>query len=297
MKILSFLDSLGGTDVAQAATPRRELLRQLSQAGATAAAAAFPLTWASPALAAPTESVLDAVRLLLQFEDFMVAFYTQALAAPVLTNAAQAGVRADFTRILAHQQEHAQFLRATFTNAGLTAPVAPTNYDFSGRRNNMANPELFPGVMTDYTAFLQLAQQLEDASASVYLGQAAHLSTDGQLFGAILRMQTVEARHASHLRTLRRTAPTPVFVKSWPSTADTAPTAPVLVPATASNSAARVSIYTFEANETQAVTPANPIPFTTILTNTTVVQFRALAEAYDEPLPTVQATALLAIFR
>lgn len=299
MKILPFLDSLGAVAASQGGTPRRQLLRQFGQAGVRAVVAALPLALATPAQAAPTEAVLDAIRLVLQLEDLLVAFYTQALAAPVLNNAAQAAARTDFARILRQQQDHAQFLRSTFTNAGIAAPVAPApaSYDFSGRRNTATNPTLFPGVLSDYNAFLQLAQQLEDASAAIYLGQAARFSTDGQLFDAILRMQTVEARHASHVRTLRRAAPVPVAVKSWPSGADAALSAPVLVPVATGSSTAQVSIYTFEANEEQAVTPANPIPFPSILTNTTVVQFRALAEAFDEPLPTLQATALLALFR
>jgi len=299
MKFLSFLDALGAADAQPAATPRRGLLRQLGQASARAAAAALPLSLATPAAAAPTDTFLDAIQVVLQLEDLLVAFYTQALAAPVLNGGAGSGVRADFVRILRHQQDHAQFLRNSITLAGITPPAAPaaSSYDFSGRRNNASNPELFPNVLTDYSAFLQLAQQLEDASASVYLGQATYFTGDRQLFDAIVRMQLVEARHASHVRTLRRNAPMPVAVKSWVSGADTAPTAPILVPSPASATAPALSIYTFEANESQAVTAADPIPFPTILTNTTAVQFRALAESFDEPLPTRQAVALFNIFR
>ena len=299
MNLLSFLDQLGAADAPVGAAPRRHLLRQFGQAGARAAAAALPLALAAPAAqAAPTDTSLDAILVVLRLEDTLEAFYTKALAAAVLTNPAQAGVRPDFVRILRHQHEHADFLRATITAAGLPRPVAPplTSYDFSGRRNNPANPELFPNVLTDYNAFLQLAQQLEDASASVYLGQLKFFSSDRPLLDALVRMQLVEARHASHIRTLRRTSAAAVAVKSWPSTADPAPNPAIMVPGTGSGSTAPVSLYSLEANETQAVLDATTIPFPTVLTNTTAVQFRALAEAFDEPLLTVQATALLNIF-
>lgn len=294
MKLLSLLDQLSAADTPSGPAPRRDLLRQLSRAGFRAAAAALPLAGTLPALAAPANTSLDATLLLLKLEDLLSDFYGQALAAPVLTSAAQAAVRPDFERLRRQQQDHAQFLRTALTAAGLTPPTAP-GFDFSGRKNNPASPALFPGVFTDYGAFLQLAQQLEDASAAIYLGQVASFTTDRQLRDAVLRLQSVEARHASHLRTLRRAAG-PAPVKSWPSTADAAPSPAVLVPAAAGSAAAPVSIYSFEANETQLVTGANVVPFPTILTGNTAVQFRAPAEAFDEPLPTLQANALLSIF-
>lgn len=294
MNFLSLLDRISSVDTPSDATPRRDLLRQVGQTGARAALAALPLALAAPAQAAPTNNAFDAIVLLLKLEDLLVDLYTQALAAPVLTSAAQAAVRPDFVLLLEQQRGHARFLRDNFSLAGLTPPAAPS-FDFSGRRNNPANPVLFPEVLSDYAAFLQLAQQLEDASASIYLGQMPFLTTDKALFDAVFRMQLVEARHASHLRTLRRTAAPAIAVKSWPSTADPAPTAPVLIPGSG-NGAVPVSIYTFEANERQISAGTTVVPFPTILTGLNAVQARSFAEAFDEPLPTLQATALLAVF-
>lgn len=293
MNLLSLLDHLSAVDAPSGAAPRRHLLRQLGQAGAWAAVAGLPLALAPAAEAAPTSTSLDAVLLLLKLEELLTDFYIQALAAPVLTAAGQAAVRPGIDRIRRQQQGHAQFLRTTLTTNGLTPPPAP-RFDFSGRKNNPANPILFPDVLNDFSAFLQLAQQLEDASVAIYLGQASFLTTDKPLLDAVLRMQLVEARHAAHVRTLRRAAGT--TVKSWPSTTDVTPNPAVLVPNPAGGSAAPVAIYTFEATETQLVSGTNTVPFTTILTGATAVQPSAVAEAFDEPLPTAQATALLGLF-
>jgi hypothetical protein len=295
MNIFSFLDQLGTSALPSGPAPRRQLLRQLGQAGARAAVAALPLAALVPAAqAAPTGTSFDAVTLLLSFEELMSAFYTQALASPVLTAAAQATVRPDFELLLREQQDHVQFLRSVLSTAGVT-PAPAAAYDFSGRRNNASNPVLFPDVFTDLTAFLQLAQQLEDASVGVYLGQLSFFTNDKLLFDAMFRMQLVESRHASHLRTLRRTL-TGAVVKNWPSTGDAALTSPILLPTPAGSSTATASIYTFEANETQLDASNNPLPFPTILTATTAVQARALAEAFDEPLSDAQTNALLKLF-
>ncbi len=301
MKLLSILDYLGTADAPTGPAPRRHLLRQLGQAGVRVAAAALPLALATPALAKPTDTALDGLLLLLRQEDLLVAFYTRFFASPLVQAAPAVSFVADFDRMMRQQQGHAQFLRDTLTAAGVTPPpaTATSAYDFSGRKNNPANPELFPGVFTDFYAFLQLAQQLEDATAAIYLGQLITATNDRQLLDAVVRMQAVAARHASHLRTVRRTvlpATAAAAVKSWPSTADPALPFPILVPAPAGGSGGLVSIYAFEANQTQGLAPTAPVPYATLLTGATAVQTRALAEAFDEPLPTYQTVALQSLF-
>ena len=294
MNLFSLLDRLSTADTPSDADPRRQLLRQLGQFGVRAAVAASPFALAMPAQAAPTNTSFDAALLLYKLDDLLSHFYTQALASSVFNNGAGVAVRSDFVRIQRQQQDHADFFRKVLTNANVVPPPTPA-FDFSGRKNNSSNPVLFPNVSTDFGAFLKLAQQLEDASAAIYLSQVLAFADNKPLFNAVLRMQSVKARHASHLRTLRRTK-TSTVVKSWPSTADETPNPAVLVPSPAGGSAAPVSIYVFEANESQAVSATNTIPFATLLTGTTAVQPRALAEAFDEPLPTRQATALLNLF-
>ncbi|GAA4368402.1 hypothetical protein GCM10023185_41140 [Hymenobacter saemangeumensis] len=295
MNLLSLLNRLSVADqpAAPAPAPRRQALRQLGQA----VAAGLPLAMGagSPAQAKIKDTALDAVQLLLRLEDLLADFYTQALAAPALM---AAPFRADLTLLQTHQQNHAAFLRQTLRDAGVTPPPAPTSprYDFSGRRGNPSNPILFPTVFTGQNGFLEMAQQLEDASAAIYQGQAAFIIGNRLLLDAVLRMQAVEARHAAHLRTLRRTL-SGARVKSWPSRADAAPNPAIQVPSQpATTPPSTTSIYAFEANETQIMSGARLVPYATLLTGSNLVQTNALAEAFDEPLPTAQATALLNIF-
>lgn len=292
MNILSFLDQLSSPALPEAA-PRRNALQQLSRAGAQLVAASLPVVLsASPVQARPTATALDAVLLLLKLEELQLAFYTQAAGAASLS-----AYQADILTIQEHQQDHRTFLRQFLTNAGVTVPATPS-FDFSGQRGNVTNPVLFPDVFTNPANFLQLAQQLEDAAASIYLGQTSAF-TDKLTLAALYRMQSVEARHAARIRSLRRAAlGSTGRVKSWPSRADTAPSAPVLVPAVpVTTPASTSSIYSFENNETQLVDASRIVPFATLLADASkLVQSNSLAEAFDEPLPTVQATALLNIF-
>jgi hypothetical protein len=285
MKLLPFLDRLSATPAAPAA--RRHVLQRLGQA----AAAALPLGAAlvTPAMAGPTNTSLDALTLLVKLEDLQSAFYTQAVAAPALI-----GLRPDLQRILRHQQDHARFLRQAFQlSTGGAAPAAPA-FDFSRQRNAPANPVLFPDTFTTFSGFFNLAQQIEDAAVAIYKSQVTLLTSDRALFDAVLRMHHVEARHAAHLRLLRHRALASGRVKGWPSAADAAPSPAVQVPGATAGTT--TSIYAFEANETQVLSGPRLAPFPTLLTGANSVQFNALAEAFDESLPTTQAAAFLNAF-
>ena len=269
---------------------RRAALARIGAAGWRGLVGALPLVAAvaGPAVAAPTVTTLDAVMLLLQLEQLQNAFYTQALGATLPLPAA---VRPDVTRLQTQQQQHLAFLSQQLTDGGLPVPPAPT-FDFSGQHGVTTNPVLFPNVLTDYASFLQLGQQLEDAAVRVYLGQLPMLAAEKLLYRAVLAMQATEARHASHIRSLRRSQGT--VVKNWPSTADAALSAPIMVLTDSSPA----TLYAGEANEEQLIPGPLRVPFVTLLvsTNNAAVADTATAEAFDEPLTTAQARALLALF-
>jgi hypothetical protein len=296
MKLLSLLDTIGGASTASTAaeaaattpTGRRALLRSAGQAGVRALATALPLMAVLPAVAGPAaETVFDSLRLVLTFADLEEALYSRALNTAGLV---PAEAKADIQIMQQQQKQHASFLRSLFTNAGAVVPAVP-NFDFSGSHNG-SGPAQF-NAFSSFDKFLELAQPLADAAARCYLGQLNTIHADNQLLDVMLRRQAVEARHASHLRTLRRNLSNTGLPKSWPSTTD-----PTLPPALALT-------QTGENNTDQLVpgltaagvfSGSRYINFNLLFPDTPV-QTTSLSEAFDEPLTTAQATQLLALFQ
>ena len=279
MTLISLLDRLAATP---AAAPRRQLLRALGQA----AVAALPLALtAQPAAASTKDTSYDALTLLLLLERLQKALYTQALAVPGLIPPAQAP---DFQRMQLHQTQHEAFLVLALQNAGAAVPAVPT-FDFSGRHGVAANPVLFPNVLSDYDAFLALAQQLEDLGVRLYKAQS-NSSSDYQIFKSVLRIQQVEAEHSAHVRGLRRSRG--VVVKNWPSDTD----APIVRPAAAQ--VLTTAATGGEDNVAQYLKTGVKIPFASLLLirDNTAVRDPALFEAFDEPVATATATAALNLF-
>lgn len=292
MNLLTLLDTIGTAPVGAAAShspllERRALLRSAGQAGLRAIATALPLAATLPGVAAPAaETVLDSIRLLLTLADLQAALFSRALAAPSPIDAA---IRPDIVRIQLLHQRQATFLRGLFASAGAQVPAVPT-FDFSGSHNG-TGPVQFADVFATTDGFLRVAQPLADAAARIYLGQLLTMRTNTQLLTPITRRQAVEARVASHLRTLRRGTGT--LPKSWPSTTDPAVAAALSVTQTGEATLEQpvpgiTSTNTFSGLrliDFNALFAANP------------VQTTALTEAFDEPLATEQAMALLAVFQ
>lgn len=281
MKLISLLDRVASTPPAPA--PRRHLLAQLGRAALAALPAGLA---AQPATAAPHDTSLDAVTQLLLLERVQQALYTQALAAPGLIPGAQV---ADFQRLQRHQTQHEAFLAQALRNAGAVVPALPA-FDFSGRRGVLTNPVLFPNALSNYDDFLALAQQLEDLGVRLYQTQAFAIVNDSQLAQAMLRTLPVEARHAAHVRGLRRSRG--AVVKNWPSEAD----APIV--RTGAGLLLTAAATGGEANATQTLTAATPVPFASFLLirDNTAIHDPALAEAFDEPVSSAAALAALALF-
>ena len=281
MKLISILDQLAATPATTAPAPRRALLAQLGRA----AVAALPPAAALPAAAAPADTSYDAVTRLLQLERTQVALDTQGLAAAGLIPAAQT---ADFQRLLAPQTQHAALWLKAVQDAGALVPALP-RFDFSGRHSVATNPELFPGALTSYDAFLTLAQQLEDLGVRLYQTYAFTIS-DPQLFRAALRIHAVEAQHSAHIRGLRKGRG--AVVQPWPSEEDAAIVRPTAAQAltTAATGGEETGV--------QYVSAGVPIPFASLLliSTNTAIHDPALAEAFDEPVNSAVAQAALDLF-
>ena len=281
MKLISLLDQLAAAP-ATAVTPRRALLQHLGRA----AVAALPLAAALPAAASTNDTAYDALTQLLLLERLQLAFYTRALAVTGLIPTAQT---ADFQRLRTHQEQHVTFLTQALQGAGSLVPALPA-FDFSGRRGMASNPELFPNVLSDYDAFLALAQQLEDLGVRLYKTHAFAVVNDLQLTLAVLRLHPVEAQHSAHVRGLRRGRG--VVVENWPSDSDAAITRP------AAAQVLTTAATGGEENILQYQTPGKPIVFSDFLLirDNTAIHDSALPEAFDEPVNSAIAQAALNLF-
>jgi rubrerythrin len=181
---------------------RRGALKSLSTVGSKIALAAIPLALGSLFSRAYGQSgssqVLDVLNFALTLEYLEAEFYNTGLASAGLIPAGDD--RNAFQVIAAHENEHVQFLRTTITALGST-PAAKPVFDFTAGNGSGMGP--FAGVFTNYSLFLAVSQTFEDTGVRAYKGQAANLISSNEVLRAALRIHSVEARHAAHVREIR----------------------------------------------------------------------------------------------
>lgn len=212
----------------------------------------------------------------LTFEYLEAKFYQVANASAGLI---PAGAQATaIQNIGAHETAHVAFLKNTITSAGGT-PVAEPSFDFSG--GNGSNNGPFKDVFKNYALFLALAQALEDTGVRAYKGQVATpaFMSNNEVLTAALQIHSVEARHAAHIRQVRKAngglVPTGVDVKPW-----------ITLKQSGIDSAAVQSSYDGEETTTQSNVNILNIGGQTISAN-------AASEAFDEPLSMAQVMAII----
>ncbi|UYZ63021.1 ferritin-like domain-containing protein [Hymenobacter weizhouensis] len=287
LKLLSHLAS-ADTPTPAAADTRRRALSRLAQTSAAALPAALSLALAPPAQARPTASTYDALRLALTLEYLENEFYTRALAKPT-SFFGSAATRAAIQTIQSHEQQHVALLEGVLRSSGGTVPTKP-NFDFTGSKNG-TQAASFPDVFDNFDTFLQVAQLLEDAGVRAYKGQVEFLQADNFLLETALRAHSTEARHAAHIRTLRRQRG--AQVKSWSSPTD-APVGPAAVAA---------QVYANEQTTTQLLPGPRLVPFRESLPINVATPplpldaiLAKVAEAFDEPLDGPSAEAIVGLF-
>ena len=108
-----------------------------------------------------------------------------------------------------HEQQHVDFLRAAIQGAGGT-PVSFTASDFDFTGGNGSNNGPFVAATTNLDVLLLAAQAFEDTGVRAYKGQIPLLLNNSgnaaadMVLESAARIETVEARHASKIRRIRR---------------------------------------------------------------------------------------------
>lgn len=194
---------------------RRKVMKQFANISGKVALAAMPIAVASmfsKAYGQTPSTVNDVLNFALTLEYLEAEFYTNIVgSAGFMTGTAAA--QAALTKIRDDENKHVAFLKGVLG----TAAVAKPTFDFSGGNGSGTGP--FATYLTNYDMQLAMAQTFEDTGVRAYKGQAPNLQSNRTVLTAALNIHSVEARHASHLRQMRRgrnvLIPAGQVVKPW----------------------------------------------------------------------------------
>lgn len=205
-------------DITQRLVSRREAILKGAAVGSSVAAGlammSAPIAFAALSREAFGQSTPASVQAVLDFalklEIFENEFYKAVLGISDVSaqNAAFAVVRAmvpaaalpAIQQIQKHEVEHVAFLTANGAVNSLN--LDGTSFDFTGGRGTGTGP--FAQATLDVKFLLLVAQGAEDTGVRAYKGQAGNLQSNPAVLEAALRIHSVEARHASKIRRLRR---------------------------------------------------------------------------------------------
>ncbi len=273
MNILNILEEIEKTDaeIYERISPRRKAMAQFYGFGKKVALASIPFALGTMFKKAYAQTASTEVEAVLQFaltlEYLEAEFYTKGVAAAGLVPAGAA--LGAITTIRDHENQHVAFLKTALTSLGKT-PVSKPTFDFSAGNGSNTGP--FANVFSNYDTFLAVAQTFEDTGVRAYKGQAPALIGSGGVLTAALNIHSVEARHASHIRQMRKARG--ANIKPWITGQDTGIGAIVQ------------ASYAGEELETQA-----GIIITGI--NGQMISVAAATEAFDEPLTKAQILAIV----
>jgi hypothetical protein len=268
---------------------RRSIFKNMAGLGQKLSAAALPLAvgaiFNKVYAQTPTGAgVNDVLNFALKLEYLESYFYN---ARTNVTGLSAANTSA-LNLIATDEANHVTFLRAVLGNNAIAAPATTGVFDFTAK--GKFNP-------TDATTYLALAQSLEDTGVRAYKGAAPLVMANKTVLTAALNIHSVEARHASQLRAMRRAgigssapsqgvavSPYNAAPKSWISGTDNNGAVPGFTNAIygAGNNTGAPSGITFAAEDN--VSQGGVTLSSTTLTNTTGFPANAYSEAFDEGL-------------
>jgi hypothetical protein len=266
------------------------------------------LSRAAYAAAVPTPAIKAVLDFALALEIFENEFYKAVLGTSSSTaqNNAFATVRAQAQAVpgavatLQQIQKHEAAHVATLLAAGATNGfnLSATSFDFTGNRSSSGGGP-FAAATTNLSFLLAVAQGAEDTGVRAYKGQAALLMSDPPTLEAALRIHSVEARHASRIRRIRRAADTANTTVRYSGTIRGGGAAA----AGAGTQSAAVTavfekIYGQGTNSTSAPSEANTSQAGVTITSLSGAQFgtEAATEAFDEPLDRPDVVAIVQPF-
>jgi len=268
---------------------RRSVFKNMSGLGQKLAAAAVPLAvgaifnkvYAQTPVGADVNAVLNFALKLEYLESYFYNARTTVTGLSAQNSAALALIATD-------EANHVTFLRTVLGSAAIAAPATTGVFDYTAKGT-------FPTALTNAGVYLALAQSFEDTGVRAYKGAAPLIMSNKTVLTAALNIHSVEARHASHIRAMRRAgvasttpsqgvpaSPYSAAPKSWVSGTDNGGAVPGTTDAIygAGNNGNAVSGITYESEATTTQGGVN------LVTNTTISGFpsSAFSESFDEGL-------------
>ncbi len=274
MNILNLFKEIEKVDpeVYERLDSRRAVFKHFGGFGKKLAAAAVPLAFGSmlnKAYGQSSRTITQVLEFAYLLENLEAEFYKQAAATSLFPSAA--GKNA-FETIRNHEIAHVDFLKKALGAGARTYTAADFDFDAKGALGGQ--------TFTSYPTMLAVAQAFEDTGVRAYKGQAGFLISNNDVLQAALQIHSVEARHAAHVRRMRRDfAAAPANQKPWITGKDLGGLPSIIQP-----------VYDGEEVTTQA--GVNIVgTFGGI-----AISAAAASEAFDEPLDTATVTAIVTPF-
>lgn len=267
-------------------SPRRSVIKNMTSFGSKVAVAALPFALGSLFKKAyaqqSTTSIVSILNYALTLEYLEANFYNTGLGTSALVSMGSATEIAGLKLIQTDENNHVAFLTQTITSLGGT-PVTYTaaQFDFTGSGN-------FPTVFSSFDTFLAVAGTFEDTGVRAYKGRAPELLRNQTVLTAALNIHSVEARHASHLRMLRRArGGAAAAIKPWiTGTNDSG------IPAVAAvYGAGSTADFPAESNTTQG-----GVDITTLAAVSGTTTTDAATQSFDEPLDMTTVVSIVKLF-
>jgi hypothetical protein len=255
-------------------SPRRDAIRNITSFGSKVAVAALPFAFSTLFKKAygqtATPSVNDVLNYALKLEYLEAAFYNAGVASNLSFSTAE---KSYLVTIQGHENAHVAFLKSVLLSAAVAQTTQGNNgtYDFTAGGT-------FPTVLSNVDTYFAVAQAFEDTGVRAYKGQAGFLAGNQIVLTAALDIHSVEARHASAIRQIRRSRGA-TTTKPWISGAND------------TGIAAVNNNYAGEDNLLQG-----GVTITTLAGVNGNVATLAATESFDEPLTSAQVVALVAPF-
>ncbi|MFT3823464.1 MAG: ferritin-like domain-containing protein [Chitinophagaceae bacterium] len=245
-------------------SPRRKVMQQFARTGKKIVLSALPLALSSmfnKAYGRDVTAIADVLQYALKLEYLEAAFYTKVIDS---TDIVPMGPPKDaFKQIYDHEKAHVALLQSTITGLGVS-PISEPSFDFTAGNGSGNGP--FKNVFGDYSLLLSVAQTLEDTGVRAYKGRIADLVDSNDILTVALQIHSVEARHASHIRSMRRALADSTAIKPWITGKDTAGIGAVVQ-----------ASYNGEESTTQ-------LKINLVNMNGTNISADTASEAFDEPL-------------